>query len=140
MSFFDQLLNQTLFFFSSKASDLSIDGCLNPPIQTHICSSMASVIKRSLASSAMASDQPNANFQSYPSPFSINSNLSRKDLKDRNVQWVFLGSPGVGKGTYTSQLCNLLGVPHIATGDLVREELSSFGPLSQQIFFKNTLN
>ncbi|XP_062165655.1 adenylate kinase 1, chloroplastic [Alnus glutinosa] len=58
---------------------------------------------------------------------------SRKDPKDRNVQWVFLGCPGVGKGTYASRLCKLLGVPHIATGDLVREELASSGPLSQQL-------
>lgn len=53
--------------------------------------------------------------------------------KERNVQWVFLGCPGVGKGTYASRLCNLLGVPHIATGDLVRNELSSNGPLSSQV-------
>ncbi|KAM0045470.1 putative adenylate kinase [Helianthus debilis subsp. tardiflorus] len=51
----------------------------------------------------------------------------------RNFQWVFLGCPGVGKGTYASRLSNLLGVPHIATGDLVREELSSAGPLSHQL-------
>ncbi|MED6208988.1 hypothetical protein PIB30_050225 [Stylosanthes scabra] len=57
----------------------------------------------------------------------------RKDPKDRNVQWVFLGCPGVGKGTYASRLCNLLGVPHIATGDLVRHELASKGPLSSQL-------
>lgn len=61
------------------------------------------------------------------------SNTLRRDPKDRNVQWVFLGCPGVGKGTYASRLSHLLGVPHIATGDLVREELSSSGPLSQQV-------
>lgn len=64
---------------------------------------------------------------------------SRKDPKDRNVQWVFLGCPGVGKGTYASRLCNLLGVPHIATGDLVREELTSSGPLSQQVLLSRSL-
>ncbi|KAK4432416.1 adenylate kinase [Sesamum alatum] len=57
----------------------------------------------------------------------------RVDPKGRNVQWVFLGCPGVGKGTYASRLSALLGVPHIATGDLVREELSSSGPLSKQL-------
>ncbi|KAL6142022.1 hypothetical protein ACLB2K_060306 [Fragaria x ananassa] len=55
------------------------------------------------------------------------------DSKNRSVQWVFLGSPGVGKGTYASRLSNLLGVPHIATGDLVREELAASGPLSHQL-------
>ncbi|KAA8539376.1 hypothetical protein F0562_026068 [Nyssa sinensis] len=57
----------------------------------------------------------------------------RRESKGRNVQWVFLGCPGVGKGTYASRLSNLLGVPHIATGDLVREELSSGGPLASQL-------
>ncbi|KAK9283894.1 hypothetical protein L1049_012149 [Liquidambar formosana] len=57
----------------------------------------------------------------------------RKDPKGRIVQWVFLGCPGVGKGTYASRLSSLLGVPHIATGDLVREELSSSGPLAPKL-------
>ncbi|KAJ3689727.1 hypothetical protein LUZ61_018891 [Rhynchospora tenuis] len=58
---------------------------------------------------------------------------TRKEREERNVQWVFLGCPGVGKGTYASRLSQLLGVPHIATGDLVREELASTGPLSQKL-------
>lgn len=53
--------------------------------------------------------------------------------KVRCFQWVFLGCPGVGKGTYASKLSSLLGAPHIATGDLVRHELSSSGPLSSQL-------
>ncbi|XP_077247006.1 adenylate kinase 1, chloroplastic-like [Tasmannia lanceolata] len=69
----------------------------------------------------------------FPSPFSHNSLPLSQDPKDSNVQWVFLGCPGVGKGTYASRLSHLLGVPHIATGDLVREELSNSGPLSHQL-------
>ncbi|XP_068646292.1 adenylate kinase 1, chloroplastic-like isoform X1 [Aristolochia californica] len=57
----------------------------------------------------------------------------RRDPENRNVQWVFLGCPGVGKGTYSGRLSQLLGVPHIATGDLVREELNSSGPLAEQL-------
>ncbi|XP_020960043.1 adenylate kinase 1, chloroplastic isoform X2 [Arachis ipaensis] len=64
----------------------------------------------------------------------------RKDPKDRNVQWVFLGCPGVGKGTYASRLCNLIGVPHIATGDLVRHELASKGPLSSQEILERVID
>lgn len=66
---------------------------------------------------------------------SESSSHPRTDPKPRNVQWVFLGCPGVGKGTYASRLCSLLGVPHIATGDLVREELASTGPLSTQVVY-----
>jgi adenylate kinase len=34
-----------------------------------------------------------------------------------------LGPPGSGKGTYASRLTSLLGIPHISTGDIVREEI-----------------
>ncbi|KAL6960189.1 adenylate kinase [Sarracenia purpurea var. burkii] len=68
-------------------------------------------------------------------PASLNCELLplRRSPKGRNVQWVFLGCPGVGKGTYASRLSNLLGVPHISTGDLVREELSSQDPLASEL-------
>ncbi|KAH6807333.1 adenosine kinase [Perilla frutescens var. frutescens] len=77
-------------------------------------------IRRSLSTAAATELKP------QPTP-------PRVDPKGRNVQWVFLGCPGVGKGTYASRLSVLLGVPHIATGDLVREELNSSGPLSKQL-------
>ena len=37
---------------------------------------------------------------------------------------VLFGPPGSGKGTYATILKNRLGIPHISTGDLVREEIS----------------
>lgn len=73
---------------------------------------------------------------SSPSLIGAKSNkplILRTEPKGRNVHWVFLGCPGVGKGTYAGRLSKLLGVPHIATGDLVREELASSGPLSPQL-------
>jgi adenylate kinase len=39
------------------------------------------------------------------------------------MRTVFLGPPGVGKGTYASRIGPKLGIPHISTGDLVRGEL-----------------
>ncbi|KAK8987144.1 hypothetical protein V6N11_055457 [Hibiscus sabdariffa] len=82
-------------------------------------------------------------FSSSSSTFDPETDLNRgkppglgtlkREPKGRNVQWAFLGCPGVGKGTYASRLSNLLGVPHIATGDLVRDELASSGPLSSQL-------
>ncbi|EFJ32392.1 hypothetical protein SELMODRAFT_407838 [Selaginella moellendorffii] len=49
------------------------------------------------------------------------------------MQWVFLGCPGVGKGTYASRLALGLRVPHIAMGDLVRQELKRDSPLSKEL-------
>lgn len=37
---------------------------------------------------------------------------------------IALGSPGVGKGTYTTALVKVLGIIHISTGDLFRENLN----------------
>ncbi|XP_024403460.1 probable adenylate kinase 6, chloroplastic [Physcomitrium patens] len=53
--------------------------------------------------------------------------------KDRGVQWVFLGCPGVGKGTYASRLAKLLDVPHIAMGDLVRHEIMQKSAMAEQL-------
>jgi len=37
---------------------------------------------------------------------------------------VFLGPPGSGKGTYASRIAPQLGIPHISTGDLLREAVT----------------
>ncbi|CAL9064177.1 probable adenylate kinase 6, chloroplastic [Musa acuminata AAA Group] len=70
---------------------------------------------------------------SFPASQARKGVAPRRDPGSRNVQWVFLGCPGVGKGTYASRLSRLLGVPHIATGDLVRDELAATSPLSKQL-------
>lgn len=84
--------------------------------------SLSSSIFRALSSSSL----PNSEFVRRPG--------GEADKRgNKAVQWVFLGCPGVGKGTYASRLSTLLAVPHIATGDLVRAELSSSGPLASQL-------
>ncbi|XP_052173045.1 adenylate kinase-like [Diospyros lotus] len=94
-----------------------------------ISSSAVASLRRCLSTATASESDARLKSPSY----SHGSLHPRADPKGRNVQWVFLGCPGVGKGTYGSRLCALLGVPHIATGDLVREELSSSGPLSHQL-------
>ncbi|XP_057461503.1 adenylate kinase-like [Actinidia eriantha] len=86
-------------------------------------------LRRWLSTTAVSDTEPHVKSPLYPG----GSPPLRADPEGRNVQWVFLGCPGVGKGTYASRLSSLLGVPHIATGDLVREALSSDGPLSRQL-------
>lgn len=39
------------------------------------------------------------------------------------MRLVFLGPPGIGKGTYASAISRLFGIPHISTGDIFREEI-----------------
>ena len=46
---------------------------------------------------------------------------------------VIFGPPGSGKGTYASRLTKRLGIPHISTGDLVREEIRNQTPLGKTI-------
>jgi len=52
-----------------------------------------------------------------------------------NMRIIIFGPPGSGKGTYASRLMNILGVPHISTGDLVREEIkerTNIGSIAKQ--------
>jgi len=44
---------------------------------------------------------------------------------------VMLGPPGAGKGTQCSLLGERLGISHISTGDLLREEIAAQSPLGQ---------
>jgi adenylate kinase len=45
---------------------------------------------------------------------------------------VVLGSPGVGKGTYTQDLVKILCLVHVSTGDLFRENVKNETELGQQ--------
>ncbi|MBS7656032.1 adenylate kinase [Candidatus Bathyarchaeota archaeon] len=45
---------------------------------------------------------------------------------------VLLGPPGSGKGTYASILTKKLKIPHISTGDLVREEIKAGTKLGKE--------
>ena len=40
-----------------------------------------------------------------------------------NMKLIFLGPPGVGKGTYSKEVVKELNLEHISTGDLLRNEI-----------------
>jgi len=49
------------------------------------------------------------------------------------MRMVLLGPPGSGKGTYASRLTVILGIPHISTGDIVRDEIKAQTELGKTI-------
>ena len=49
------------------------------------------------------------------------------------MRLVLLGPPGAGKGTYASRMTGILGIPHISTGDIVREEIKSQSEIGKKI-------
>jgi len=46
-----------------------------------------------------------------------------------SVRVIFLGPPGAGKGTQAQALAREWGVPHVATGDMLREAVAAKTPL-----------
>ncbi|ERT06403.1 adenylate kinase family protein [Lyngbya aestuarii BL J] len=48
------------------------------------------------------------------------------------VQVIFLGPPGSGKGTQSARLSELLAVPHISTGDILRTHVAQQTDLGQK--------
>lgn len=57
---------------------------------------------------------------------------SQAELEDRSTgvsRIALLGPPGAGKGTQASRLAGRLGVPHIATGALLRQAVAAGTPL-----------
>ena len=51
----------------------------------------------------------------------------------RPLAYVFLGAPGVGKGTYSTRVADALGAEHISAGDLVRAEVKKGSELGKQV-------
>ena len=45
---------------------------------------------------------------------------------------ILMGPPGAGKGTHSGPLSSHLGLPHVSTGDLFRENICSQSPLGVQ--------
>lgn len=48
------------------------------------------------------------------------------------MKLIFIGPPGSGKGTQAKRLASRFGIPHISTGDMLREAVAENTPLGQQ--------
>ena len=49
------------------------------------------------------------------------------------MRLLFVGAPAVGKGTQAKKLAGALGVPHISTGDILRETAKGSSDLGQKV-------
>ena len=45
---------------------------------------------------------------------------------------LFLGPPGAGKGTQATRIARALGVPHISTGEMLRDNVAAGTPLGEK--------
>ena len=48
------------------------------------------------------------------------------------MKLILLGPPGAGKGTQAELISKKLNIPHISTGDILREAISNKTPLGDQ--------
>jgi adenylate kinase len=55
------------------------------------------------------------------------------DVGAETLKIIFLGAPGSGKGTQASLLEERLGIPHISTGDILRDAVRRGTELGQQV-------
>ena len=60
----------------------------------------------------------------------MGSDAKSVEALDRAV--IFLGPPGAGKGTQAKELAKKVAVPHLSTGDMLRENIAKGTPLGEQ--------
>jgi adenylate kinase len=61
---------------------------------------------------------------------SIGPDAKSAESLDRAV--IFLGPPGAGKGTQAKELARKFSVPHLSTGDMLRENIAKGTPLGEK--------
>ena len=63
----------------------------------------------------------------------IRGGSSSPHSKGKAINWIVLGMPGVGKGTYAKILSKTMDIEHVSAGDLVREEIGRKTDLGEKM-------
>jgi adenylate kinase len=56
-------------------------------------------------------------------------------MTGRNLNLIFLGPPGAGKGTQAKRIIKKYGIPQLSTGDLMRSAISSGSDIGEKVNF-----
>src|SRR5208337_1600862 len=59
----------------------------------------------------------------------LNPLFSETILEETTMQFILLGEPGAGKGTYSAVLINKFQIPQVSTGDILRAAVKNGTPL-----------
>ncbi len=60
------------------------------------------------------------------------SHYRRYTYLNRKMRLVFLGPPGIGKGTQAKIICHRFTIPHLSTGDMLRSAISAESDLGKK--------
>ena len=63
----------------------------------------------------------------------VKKKIEMSGNKKQNLNAVFIGPPGAGKGTQATNLKKDYSVCHLSTGDMLRAAVSSGSPLGKQV-------
>lgn len=98
-------------------------------------------IKRRFYGSAAAQLQYDYDYdyeEDYESQSEMEDSLG--SVSGRGVQWVIMGDPFTNRHLYAQKLSQLLKVPHISMGTLVRQELNPRSSIYKQVMINYCLN
>lgn len=125
---------------ASSSSRLALRLCSSIRGQQHhsraFAASAASVCGETAAKAAGASTSTATATKTAASNSSSAANASSSSSTSNNARplaYVFLGAPGVGKGTYSTRVADALGAEHVSAGDLVRAEVKKGSELGKQV-------
>jgi len=104
------------------------------------CYSAAVAASSCGAAEARAGATPSTSSKAAAADNAIENNTIDETNNDSSssslpVAYVFLGAPGVGKGTYSTRVADALGAQHVSAGDLVRAEVKAGTELGKQVRF-----